>query len=188
VAALLAGPFITRHAAGGVAYLWASRRRRAALLDPPPRGRTVPLLNWALLGLVGLAVAIKAADAALVSTNEQFLAGQVPVAAARYLQTEQPAGPMFNAYNWGGYLTWALYPDYPVFVDGRTDLYDDALLREYLQAALGQPGYEGVLDGHGINLVLIEAHSFLDEHLRVKAGWRLVYEDDRAVVYQRVDD
>jgi hypothetical protein len=70
-------------------------------------------------------------------------------------------------------------------VDGRTDLYDDALLRDYLRVALGQPGYEAVLDAHGLNLVLIEARSFLDEHLRVNPRWRLLYADEAAVVYQR---
>jgi hypothetical protein len=186
IVALLAAPVITRHAAEGMRDLWASRPRLAALLDPLPSGRTWPALNWALLGLVLLAVLVKAADASLVSTNERYQQSRVPLQAAEYLETARPAGPMFNAYNWGGYLIWELYPQYPVFVDGRTDLYDDALLREYLRAALGQPGHVEVLDRHGINLVLIEARSFLDEHLRVNPGWRLVYADEVAVVYQRV--
>lgn len=185
IAALVAAPIITRHAAAGISGLWASQPRLAAWLDPPPGVRTLAWLNWTLLGLVGLAVAVKAADAALVSTNERYLQSRVPLAAVRYLQAERPAGPLFNAYNWGGYLIWSLYPEYRVFVDGRTDLYDDALLREYLQAALGQPDYEAVLERHGINLVLIETHSFLDEHLRVNPQWRLAYADETAVVYER---
>jgi hypothetical protein len=39
---------------------------------------------------------------------------------------------MFNSYNWGGYLLWEL-PEYPVFIDGRTDLYDDELVEEWLR-------------------------------------------------------
>jgi hypothetical protein len=186
IAALVAAPIITRHAADGLTGLWASHPRLARLLDPPPSPRTAFGLNWALLALVLLAVLVKAADASLASTNARALQVQVPLGAVRYLQAARPPGPLFNAYNWGGYLTWALYPDYPVFVDGRTDLYDDALLREYLQAALGRPGYEGVLDRRSINLVLIEHQSYLDEHLRVNPRWRLVYEDETAVVYQRL--
>ncbi len=186
IAALLAAPLLTRQAAAGVKDLWASRPRLAALLDPPPSEFSRPALIWALLALVLFSVLIKAADASLVSTNERFLESRVPLQAARYLQNTQPPGPMFNAYNWGGYLTWQLYPEYPVFVDGRTDLYDDALLRQYLRAALGQPGYEEVLDQHDINLVLIEARSFLDEHLAVNPRWRQVYADDVAVVYTRL--
>ncbi len=185
IAALLAAPIITRHAAAGLTSLWASRPRLAALLDPPPTTRPIPALNWALLGLVGLAVLIKAADASLVSTNERFLRSRAPLEAAQFLQTARPAGPLFNSYNWGGYLVWKLYPEYLVFVDGRTDLYDDALLHEYLRAATGLPGYEDILNAHGLNLVLIEAHSFLDEHLRVNPRWGLIYEDDVAVIYQR---
>jgi hypothetical protein len=188
MAALVAAPLIARHAAAGVQDLWARHPRLAALLDPQPSGRTVPTLNWALLGLILLAVMVKAADAVLISTNERFLQSRVPIGATRFLQTAQPAGPLFNAYNWGGYLVWHLYPAYPVFVDGRTDLYDDALLREYLSVALGQPGYAAVLDKYGLNLVLIETGSVLDEHLRFDPAWRLRYADAVAVVYQRTMD
>ncbi|MBI4769118.1 MAG: hypothetical protein HY784_01565, partial [Chloroflexi bacterium] len=87
--------------------------------------------------------------------------------------------------NWGGYLTWALYPDYPVFVDGRTDLYEDAFLREYLRTAQGAPGWEATLERYGVRLVLVEADSGLDRELGRSAGWTLAYRDELAVVYAR---
>lgn len=46
---------------------------------------------------------------------------------------------MFNSYDFGGYLVWALYPVMPVYVDGRTGLYGDAFLNEYLNTALAGP-------------------------------------------------
>ena len=184
--ALVAGPIICRHAATGVAELWSSRPRLAALLDPRPSRRSLPALNWGLLGLVALAAVVKAVQASQVSTNERALQTQAPLKAAEFIETERPAGPLFNAYNWGGYLIWRLYPHYPVFVDGRTDLYDDALLREYLRTALGQPGYAETLDERGINLVLIETNSPLETQLGGDPGWRLLYRDTTAVVYERV--
>jgi hypothetical protein len=185
IVALLAPPIITRHAA---AALEAARERFPGLaraLDPPRAGPGRPALNWALLGLVVLAAGLKAADAASPLTNERFLAPRLPLAAAGFIERARPPGPMFNAYNWGGYLTWRLYPDYPVFVDGRTDLFDDALLREYLSTALGQPGYAAVLDRYGINLVVVEARSLLADHLARDAGWQRLYGDEVALVFGR---
>ncbi len=185
-AALVLTPLLTRHAAAVVEELRGSRPRLAALLDPPLARRTYPLLNSAILGLVVLAVLLKAIDASQPATNEQYVAARSPVQAADFLQQTRPAGPMFNAYNWGGYLAWRLYPSYPVFVDGRTDLYDDALLREYLTAALGQPGYEQVLDRYGLNLVLIERDAPLDQRLATSQLWRPLYLDTTSAIYQRV--
>ena len=94
-------------------------------------------------------------------------------------------GPMFNSYDWGGYLMWTLYPDYPVFVDGRTDLYDDAFLRDYLKVAWARPGWPDVLDRYGVNFIFIESDSVLATVLATDTAWTRVYADDRAVVFQR---
>ncbi|PJF27165.1 MAG: hypothetical protein CUN53_05090, partial [Phototrophicales bacterium] len=84
----------------------------------------------------------------------------------------------------GGYLVYAL-PDYPVFVDGRTDLYGDALLTRYLQTALGSPGWEDTLTEYEINLVLVETGSGLALRLLDDPAWSLVYDDPLASIYVR---
>ena len=122
MAALVTAPVITRHAAEGMRGLWGSRPRLAALMDPRAGGQSKPALNWALLALVLAAVALKAVDASLASTNERSLQGQVPLAAVEYLRDEQPAGPLFNAYNWGGYLTWRGWPDLKNHIDDRNEV------------------------------------------------------------------
>ncbi len=185
-AALLIPPLLTRHAAAAIGELGDRHPRLAAILDPPPARRSNPVLNGAILALVLFAVVLKAVDASLPATNEKALAAQVPIKAVDFLAQTKPAGPLFNAYNWGGYLAWQLYPTYRVFVDGRTDLYGDALLREYLTAALGQPGYEQVLDKYGLNLVLVESASPLAGRLADSHLWRPLYLDPTSAIYQRV--
>ena len=44
------------------------------------------------------------------------------MAAAEYIRAHQLPEPLFNSFPWGGFLTWYL-PEYPVAIDGRTDLY-----------------------------------------------------------------
>jgi hypothetical protein len=60
-----------------------------------------------------------------VAQNQPLAEAQhFPLRAAVFLEADPPAGPIFNHYDWGGYLIWKLYPRTPVFIDGRADLYD----------------------------------------------------------------
>jgi hypothetical protein len=185
MAALIAAPILTRHAGAWLADLHLEHPRLAAVLDPTPSAGRWPALNWGLLALAVAAALIKTVDASLATTNEKALAVYLPLKAAEFVEKSQPPGPMFNSYNWGGYLAWRLYPTYSVFVDGRTDLYDDALLTEYLDVAQGRSDYESVLAKYGIKLVFVEQDSLLADRLQGEPAWRQLYRDERAVVYQR---
>ena len=54
-------------------------------------------------------------------------AKKYPVAAVEHVEKNRYAGPLFNDFDWGGYLIWTL-PEYPVSLDGRTNVYGDARL------------------------------------------------------------
>jgi hypothetical protein len=206
--AIVAPPLLTPHAAalGALRERWA--KPDAPLLggrplDEPSLGGT-PLdepslggtprepfagsiiINWFLLIVIALVVLLRVVTILPRSVNEEQIAKVVPVQAADYVLRERPPGPIFNAYNFGAYLMWRLYPDYPVYVDGRTDLYDDAFLREYLDVALGRSTYEQTLDKYGVNLILIDAGALLTDRLREDARWQKVYGDSVAEVYRRV--
>jgi len=174
--AVVAPPLLTRHAADLLARNGAER--------PAFAGNAA--LNWVLLIVLALVAALKVFTVLPASVNEQAIAKVSPVGAAEFIRRARPPGPLYNTYNFGGYLMWALYPEYPVFVDGRTDLYDDAFLREYLRVSLGRPGYEAVLDRYGVRLVLIESESLLGDRLSENPRWRELYRDEVAVVYARL--
>jgi hypothetical protein len=111
----------------------------------------------------------------------------LPVAAANWIDQNKPSGPLFNSYNWGGYLLWRLGAGYPVYVDGRTDVYDDAFLRDFLAITLVSADYDQRLASTGAKIVLIESGSVLDNFLVRDAGWHEAYRDELAVIYQRVE-
>ncbi len=180
---LVAPPLLTRHALA----LWDEARARFPPLARLPAERTprAGALNWALLILMSLAALLKISVEMLPETNETQLARIVPIGAAEYVRQAQPPGQLFNSYNFGGYLAWALYPDYPVFVDGRTDLYDDAFLREYLAIAFARPGWQAALEKYGVRLALVESNSVLADQLAREADWRIIYQDPTASVFQR---
>jgi hypothetical protein len=94
---------------------------------------------------------------------------------------------MFNSYNWGGYLIFKLWPDYPVYIDGRTDLYNDRFIRRYMGVMIADDDWQQILTKDGINLILIENNSVLDKFLRVTPEWQEQYRDGMAVIFVRRD-
>ena len=179
--AVVAPPVLTQHAA----RMWDDWRGHLPARAEPVAGGQVAALNWLILVLmVGAAVA-RFAFSAQPSVNEAEVARVLPVKAVEFIRQSRPAGPLFNSYNWGGYLTWALYPDYPVFVDGRTDLYSEQFLSQYLDVILARPGWPAVLDQYGVNLILIESQSTLASAVAGDSLWRAVYQDGQAVVFER---
>lgn len=175
--ALVATPILARH---GTAWLadhgWRMTR-------PRPARRGMLLLNWLLLALVCLGAGLKIAATLLPAGVEAATRAVLPVEAADFLRRAKPEGVLFNSYNWGGYLMFAA-PEYPVFVDGRTDLYDDAFLREWLKAAQGQ-GWEATFAKYGITLAVIERDSLLAEALRRTEGWQEIHSDPLTAIFQR---
>jgi hypothetical protein len=179
--ALAAPMVLTRHAASllqDVAERWGVRR--------PASGRTgasrgQAILNGILLGILILAVGVKALLVFPPKENEKFIQQTLPVDAVEFIRQEKPEGRLFNSYNWGGYLLWAL-PEYPVFVDGRTDLYGDELIDQWVRVVRAERGWQDVLDAWDVSLILLEPYRPVVVLLEGE-GWQLLYEDDVAVVY-----
>jgi len=181
--ARVTAPVIVRHGNTSLER-WSERMGRRMMSRVAPAGRLYTVLNWVLLGLVVVAALVKISQPLSPAVNEEAQAKTLPVEAVTFLKQEQPAGPIFNSYNWGGYLIWEL-PEYPVFVDGRTDLYDDAFLREYLSLVFAQGNWEETLDKYGIKLVLIEPQSMMGQLLVERPGWEQVYLDEMATIFVR---
>ena len=143
-------------------------------------------LNWALIFIVFLGGLAKIGSTLSPETvqeaHEQFL----PVDTANYLRENPPQGAMFNEYNWGGYFIFTI-PEIPVFVDGRTDLYDDDFLKKYFRAILGAKEWQEPLDEYNISTVVIQDESALATLLRENpTEWTIVYEDDQSVIFSRI--
>jgi len=114
-----------------------------------------------------------------------YEAQKFPVAAVDFIERTGIAGPIFNDYDWGGYLIWKLYPQRKVFIDGRADLYGDDFIFGYLRMYGGERGWRDGLDRFGIQTVLVQPNSALTTLLREDKGWRTVFEDQEAVVFAR---
>lgn len=184
--ALVAAPLLSRH----LSAAWLAQRRRwLSFRQKRGAGPRVASQNrnWINLPLVALLVFVGFSKAYLVSQPQlvdAYNQGAFPVKAAQWIDQNLPPGNLFNEYNWGGYLAWRLRA-FPVFVDGRTDLYDDDLLEEYLHTISGEDGWETVLQRHGADLALLSIKSRLAREMRRSQAWQEVYRDEVAVVFLR---
>ncbi len=134
----------------------------------------------AFLGLAGLVKLYAATQPALV---EGYIRQNFPVGAVEWIRANRPPGNLLNEYAWGGYLDWSLR-DYPVFLDGRTDLFGDEVIGEWLIATGAEEGWQEVLERRQVRLTLLPPGLPLERELG-RAGWKLLYRDDVAVIYGR---
>jgi hypothetical protein len=180
--ALVVAPVLAR-CAQPVLDAVRARLQLPASVNPSVNPRLANALNWLIVILVVLAALIKGGLALTPQMIQKAQDEGAPVRAVAWIKQNHPAGPMYNSYNWGGYLLWAL-PEEPVFADGRTDVYNE-FLPEYVQVMFVRPGWQAVLDKYTVRFVLTERDGFLATMLATQPDWRLAYGDDQAVIYTR---
>ena len=108
-----------------------------------------------------------------------------PVKALAYLRTNHVSGPMLNDYLFGGYLIWAA-PEYPVMMDGRTDLYEwSGFLDEYGKWAMHESDPNALLTKYKVNFCLLSQESTMIRTLPSLPGWKQVYADRNSAIFMR---
>lgn len=107
-----------------------------------------------------------------------------PLAAIEAAKQAGLKGSVLNMYEWGGYL---LYRGIPPFIDGRSDMYRDAFIKDYFEALElhTSDGLQKMLDKHDIEWTLLPPRVSAIAVLDRLPGWRRIYADDTAVVHAR---
>jgi hypothetical protein len=178
--AIVVSPILVKHAtllldqAGGRLAAYCKRKSaNIAAVDSSVRGTLWP---------VGAALAI----AILVASGKidfRFDDKAHPVAAVEFLKRENLNGRMFNNDAFGDYLIYAAWPQYRVFLDGRSDMYGASVIEEYLKVIQLNPDWEKVLDKYHAGLIFEPANSPLSILLLERKDWRLVYADTVANIF-----
>jgi hypothetical protein len=174
--ALVAAPVITRHLD---AVLDDQQQRFSAAPQLPETA--AKWLNLTVFLLLVVASGLKISSSLSSQANQDVIEAEFPVRAVEFLNDVQTNKNLFNTYNWGGYVIWELHPDYLSFVDGRTDLFDDEILEQYLVSWQGLAGWERVFETWDIGVALVEPWAPLRVRLESQ-GWAIDYEDELAIV------
>jgi hypothetical protein len=112
---------------------------------------------------------------------ESELAKTLPVRAVKAVQAKGYGGPLYNDYNWGGYLMWALRM--PVSIDGRAAFYGDQRIDRSLATWNAQPDWATDAQLMKAGVVIGPVTAPLTQVLRMDPRFQLVYEDKAAAVF-----
>ena len=149
----------------------------------PDRDRPLPWSNWAAVSAISVLLL------ALVMQNTDFttrgldrvISSQYPVDAVNFLRRNPVPGPLYNTFDWGGFLIFYM-PQLPVSIDGRTDLYGDVVNEQYNATQEAEPSYvnDPILNQAGV--VILQNKFPIANMLSVDRRFRVIYRDDLATV------
>jgi hypothetical protein len=114
----------------------------------------------------------------------------LPGKAVDFMLEQNLKAPLFNPYEWGGYLIYRLHPNHRVFIDSRT--LDYSAHMDYMSIRMGKKdiGFRK----YDINTVLfypLTPYSYkipgLIFSLLKDPEWQLVYIDEKSVIFVRDD-
>ena len=126
----------------------------------------------------------------LIAINTDFnarglddaISGVFPVRAVNFLRQHPQPGPLYNTFDWGGFLAWYM-PGYPVAIDGRTDLYGDELDFLFFNSERGEPSYVNDPYLNRAGVVLLDRTKPLADLLSNDQRFQKIYEDRLAVIF-----
>jgi hypothetical protein len=100
-------------------------------------------------------------------------------------------GRIFSRFEWGAYLNCALGPSYPVFMDGRIDIYPDDIWSEYADLTAGRSEWQQILDRYQVDYLVLDptyhAESGLLSQVEKSHDWELALKTDHVRLYGRRD-
>ena len=101
-----------------------------------------------------------------------------PSDACDFMETERFPTSMnlYNIYDFGGYLIWRL-PQYPVFIDGRADVYFGKVLEDANRLQGLSYHWSSILDGYGCDAIFTVASKAQTYLYLNSPDWTLVYAD-----------
>jgi hypothetical protein len=171
------------------AHLRDGVRRRLPSIGSALTAPSAPLAAGALL----LVVTVSAYWAAMAQgpanpLREDLAESRYPEQTMTFIREHRLPPPLFSVYAWGGYELWRLYPEYRMFMDGRTHVYGPEVLRDFLEVTNVGPRWQAVLDKWQVQTILALRPSALRETLLAQGGWRQVFAEREAVVFVRDTD
>ena len=162
---LLARPVAAAVGAGAI----AGERRRAATIAVAAT----------------LAGALMIATARLLAPIEPVDETSAPISALQAVPPDLRAKPALNDYGFGGYL---IFSHVRPFIDGRAELYGDAMLSLYGKLQAGEPAtIKSTLERYAIAWTIFPPDARIVAILDRAPGWRRLYADGVAVVQARDD-
>lgn len=141
------------------------------------------LINIVLIVAVGFSILLiyPIQQKRVQSAVEHFL----PVKATDFILHENIRGRVYNAYQYGGYLIYRLFPAQQVFIYGRNDIFTPGFLQQHDTIYQGRAGWKKLFDRYHFDYVVCETNAPIRQLLRATGTFKLVYDDGNHSVLVR---
>jgi hypothetical protein len=169
-------PFVLSYGLSGMTNFQAFKNIEAMVtrVESQTSGKMLPIVITVILSFVVLARA---------GNFNRFDPNIFPVEAVSWLKNNPQSGRMFNAFDWGGYILFHLWPEQKAFIESQTDV-RGKLTREYEAVVTLSIDWQGIFRKYDISLVIIPPQWDLARELKV-IGWKTVYQDTTAIILVR---
>lgn len=186
--------------AAGLWRRWRKTRKASGKSPEQPSGEKVPLTpahflpSLIALLVVWAAFALSPISQPLLSDKprelKRVLSASTPLGVTAWLREHPPESLVFGPQWWGDWLCWDGPAGLQVFMTTHIHLAPHRVWRDYMRIARGEAGWDTTLDRYGVKLLVVdkELQRGFTAKVRRSAGWRIVYEDERALVLRRVED
>jgi hypothetical protein len=139
------------------------------------------------IGIAGVTAVILLGLTWLMPTNPQLLsrvARVYPIGAVAYIHEHHLQGPIFNDFNWGGFLIYAL-PETPVSIDGRTNVHGAARIENSWNTWNLGPNWQSDPNLASANLIIAEPTLPLSKALAKNPHYQLAFSDGVSLLFIR---
>jgi len=139
----------------------------------------------------GLAIAI-VFFLLLIARNTDFnqrgldrtISNQFPVDAVNFLRKHSVGGPLYNSFNWGGFLIFYM-PQYEVAIDGRSDAYGDELSSQFYATESANAPLDANPYLNDAGVVLLDKTVPLAKLLPTDRRSRVIHPNPLALIFTR---
>ena len=152
-------------------------RERSSLV---PHGGLVPVMLVVAMGVMCILWYRNVSE----SRIQENTANVYPIAAAAFVERHGYRGPLYNHFDWGGYLIWRL-PHLKVSMDGRGNVHGDERIKQSITTWNGGSHWSEDSDLDEAGVVIAKKDMALAALLRLDPRFLVSYEDDTAVVFVR---
>ncbi len=95
-----------------------------------------------------------------------------PSEGVTFIKNNYSGARLFNDYGWGGYVIDRLYPNTPVFIDGREEFYGSKIFGDYIHILRVDDGWDDLLAQYGVEVALVQRDSKLAKAMSVASDWQ----------------
>jgi len=162
---------------------------RVLSASPSPRRNVaeLPLVNWVVAAVLGIAVAATFPWTLVGADRTQpgsRLQNSLPGITGELQHVLRPGDRIFNSQDAGSWLEFA-FPRNPVFVDSIIEAFPDGVWREHRDISDGRQGWQSMLQRWDVRAVVLTTTqpSPLITYIRRDPGWSLDYSGTDGYVF-----